>query len=105
MKRRPPHQRKAQSSKSLVGDLTRDDLAEQIPLLAFEANHLRLLDRGKVGALGVDLDVRQEGVRREVPEAGRLLQALHDGLGMAVAEHITEPSSSVASGAYLARKT
>src|ERR1700758_367623 len=33
-----------------------DDVAEQFPLAALELHHLELLDRGKVGRAGRDLD-------------------------------------------------
>src|SRR5450631_1221571 len=47
---------------ALVGEFAADDVAEQIPLLALEAHHLKLLDRGEVGCCGVDLHARQQGV-------------------------------------------
>src|SRR6185503_6675670 len=55
------------------------DVAERLPLLALEALHLQLADRGEVVRSGVDLDAGQQGVRREVLQARGLLHQIGAG--------------------------
>src|SRR4029077_16668725 len=50
----------------LVAQVAADDVAEQVPLVALEAHHLKLLDRVEVGGAGGDLDAGQQRVRREI---------------------------------------
>src|SRR5260221_2434145 len=71
---------------ALLGcDLAADGLADQLPLLSLEPLHLQLGDRGKIGGRGVDLDARQQRIRRKVLQARRLL---HDvGAGEIVTAH------------------
>src|SRR6476660_5794343 len=85
---------------ALVAELAADDVAEQVPFLALEPHHLKLLDRGEVGRCGADRHAGQQGVGRKALQARRLLhdvftgeviaahfQHLHHGLRHAVAVH------------------
>src|SRR6266436_5482576 len=87
-----------QPLRALVAEFAADDVAEQLPFLALEPLHLKLLDRGEVGRRGVDRHAGQQGVGRKVLQARRLLhdvfagqvvaahlQHLHHGLSHAVA--------------------
>src|ERR1700756_2959491 len=49
-----------------VAQLTRDDVAEQLPFLALEPLHLKLFDRGKIGRGRIDGDTGQRGIGREI---------------------------------------
>src|SRR6476660_9774493 len=83
---------------ALVAELAADDVTEQLPFLALEPLHLKLIDRGEVGRRGVDRDARQQGVGRKLLQACSLLhdvftgeviaahfQDLHHGLGHTIA--------------------
>src|SRR6185369_8175231 len=72
----------------LVAEFAADDIAEQFPLLALEPHHLKLLDWGKIGGTGVDLDAREQGVGCKVLQAGGLF---HDVFaGEIVAAHLND---------------
>src|SRR6478736_8578120 len=62
---------KQQPLRALLAEFAADDIAEQLPFLALEPLHLKLLDRGEVGGAGVDLDAWQQGVGRKVLQARR----------------------------------
>src|SRR5437016_3911542 len=62
-----------QPLQGLVAEFAANDVAEQLPFLALEPLHLKLLDRGEVGRRGVDRHAGQQGVGRKVLDARRLL--------------------------------